>query len=52
MVAVENPVKLIDAHATIYTALGIAPDHANVTEGRPVYVTKDGKGQAVSALLS
>lgn len=52
MIAIEKPVKLMDAHATIYTAMGIAPDHANVVEGRPVYVTKDGKGQSVSALLA
>jgi arylsulfatase A-like enzyme len=52
MVAVEDPVKLIDAHATIYAALGIPPDHSYVTEGRPFYVTKDGKGRPVSALLA
>ncbi len=52
MVAVEDPVKLIDAHATIYAALGIPPDHSYVTEGRPFYVTKDGKGQPVTALLA
>lgn len=52
MVAVEDPVKLIDAHATIYTALGIGPKAANVTEGRPVYVTKDGKGRGVAGLLA
>lgn len=51
MIAVEDPVKLIDAHATIYHAMGIPPDHANVTEGRPVYVTKDGEGQVVEDLL-
>lgn len=51
MLAVENPVRLIDAHATLYTALGIAPDHSNVNEGRPVYVTKDGKGKAAATLL-
>lgn len=52
MVAVENPVKLIDAHATIFHALGIPPDTAFVTEGRPFYVTKDGKGHAVPGLLA
>lgn len=52
MLTIENPVKLIDAHATIYSALGIAPDTSHVTEGRPVYVTKDGKGVPVSALLA
>ncbi len=52
MLPVENPVKLEDVHATIYRALGIAADTHYVTEGRPFYVTKDGKGQAISALLS
>jgi hypothetical protein len=51
MKAVEDPVSLTDAHATIYTALGIRPDTSYVTEGRPFYVTKDGKGKAVEALL-
>jgi uncharacterized protein (DUF1501 family) len=52
MVPVENPVKLEDVHATIYKALGIAPDTAYVTEGRPFYVTKDGKGKPIDALLA
>ncbi len=52
MLAVEKPVKLDDVRATIYKALGIAADHAYVTEGRPVYVTKDGKGQAIDDLLA
>lgn len=52
MVAIENPVKLEDVHATIYQALGIPPDTSYVTEGRPFYVTKDGKGEPISALLA
>ena len=40
-----------DFHATLYRALGIAPDQAYLTETRPFYVTKDGKGRAVEALL-
>ncbi len=52
MIAVENPVALTDVHATIYQALGIAPDTNYVTEGRPFYVTKDGKGRAIDALLA
>jgi hypothetical protein len=51
MVPVESPVTLEDTHATIYHALGIAPDTAYVTEGRPFYVTKDGKGRPIEALL-
>jgi hypothetical protein len=52
MVAIENPVCLEDVHATIYRALGIAADTAYVTEGRPFYVTKDGKGRAIDGLLT
>jgi len=52
MVAVEKPVSLTDVHATIYHALGIPPDTAYVTEGRPFHVTKDGKGRPIDALLT
>jgi hypothetical protein len=52
MIAVENPVRLEDVHATIYRALGIPADTAYVTEGRPFYVTKDGKGRPIDALLA
>ncbi len=52
MIAVEHPVQLIDAHATIYTAMGISPQTSNIVEGRPVYVTKDGKGVVVAGLLA
>ena len=52
MLPEENPVCLEDTHATIYKALGIPADTAYVTEGRPFYVTKDGKGRAIDALLS
>jgi hypothetical protein len=52
MVPVENPVNLSDVHATVYKALGIPADASYVTEGRPFYVTKDGKGQPIDALLS
>src|SRR5580693_3647833 len=49
---VENPVTIEDLHATIYTAMGIAPDTAYDVEKRPFYVTKDGKGKAVTSLLA
>lgn len=52
MLPIENPVSLTDVHATIYRALGIPADTAYVTEGRPFYVTKDGKGKAIDALLA
>lgn len=52
MTPVENPVSLTDVHATIYHALGIAPDTAYLTEGRPFHVTKDGKGKPIAVLLA
>ena len=52
MVPVENPVRLEDVHATVYKALGIPADTSYVTEGRPFYVTKDGKGVPINGLLA
>ena len=49
---IENPVPVEDLHATIYHALGIPPTQSFVVEKRPVYVTKDGKGEAVKELFS
>jgi hypothetical protein len=51
-ITVENPVSMEDLHATIYHTLGIAPDLAYVSEKRPIYVTKDGKGKAIEAILT
>lgn len=50
--AVENPISVSDLHATIYTALGIAPDTAFEVERRPFYVTADGKGKPVRELFA
>ncbi len=47
----ENPLTVTDLHATIYHALGIAPQYGIETEQRPFYVTKDGLGVPVAALL-
>jgi len=47
----ENPVTIEDLHATLFTAMGIAPDTAYEIEQRPVYATRDGKGRAVEALF-
>jgi len=52
LIAVRNPVRLEDVHATIYQALGIAPDTNYVTEGRPFYVTKNGEGEPINGLLA
>jgi hypothetical protein len=49
---IENPVVMEDLHATIYHALGIGPDTSYVVERRPVYVTRDGKGQPIRALFA
>ncbi|MBS1859571.1 MAG: hypothetical protein JST11_29635, partial [Acidobacteria bacterium] len=45
-------VPVENLHATIYRAMGIAPDQAFVVEQRPVYVTKDGKGQPIAELFA
>jgi hypothetical protein len=49
---IENPVPVENLHATMYHALGIAPDQYFLSEKRPVYVTKDGKGKVVKELFS
>ena len=48
---IENPVPVEDLHATMYHALGIPPTHSFLVEKRPVYVTKDGKGQVIEQLF-
>ena len=44
---IENPVPVEDLHATIYHALGIPPTQSFVVEERPIYVTKDVKGNLI-----
>lgn len=48
---IENPVIMEDLHATLYHALGIAPDTSYVVERRPVYVTRDGEGRPILDLF-
>jgi len=48
---IDGALTIPDLHATIYHALGIAPDTAYVAEKRPVYVTKDGLGKPAMALF-
>lgn len=50
-VAIENPVSVMDLHATILTAMGISPKTAFDIEGRPFYPTEDGKGKPVTELF-
>lgn len=52
LVAIANPVSIEDLHATIMTAMGISPRTGYEIEGRPFYVTQDGKGQAVRELFA
>ena len=47
---VENPVPLVDFHATIHAALGIDPAEELMDSSRPVPITDGGK--AVSALFA
>ncbi len=49
---IENPVPMEDLHATMYQALGIAPDSYFVNEKRPVYVTRDGKGKVITDIYA
>jgi len=43
---------VMDLHATIMTAMGISPKTEFSVEGRPFYVTEDGKGRAVQELFA
>ena len=52
LVAVKNPVNIMDLHATIFTAMGISPKLAYDIEKRPFYATEDGKGKAVSEVFA
>ena len=52
LVAVENPVTITDLHATIMTAMGVSPKTQFDIEGRPFYVTQDGKGKSVNAIFA
>jgi hypothetical protein len=50
-VSVKHPVTIPDLHATLYRTLGIPADLSYEVESRPFYVTEDGKGKVVEALL-
>ncbi len=51
LMAIKNPVSIENLHATIMTAMGISPKTGFDIEGRPFYVTKDAKGEAVRDLF-
>lgn len=48
---ISDPVVIEDLHATIFRTLGISPRLAYEVEQRPFYVTRDGKGKPITALL-
>jgi hypothetical protein len=50
--AIENQVTIEDLHATMMTAMGISPRTGFDIEGRPFYVTEDGKGMPVMELFA
>jgi Protein of unknown function (DUF1501) len=52
LLAIKNPVSVMDLHATMLTAMGISPKTQFLIEGRPFYVTEDGRGAPVMELFS
>ncbi|MEM7012800.1 MAG: DUF1501 domain-containing protein [Verrucomicrobiota bacterium] len=51
LIAVEDPVTIMDLHATIFQAMGISPKTAFDVERRPFYATEDGHGKPVMELF-
>jgi len=51
LLAIENPIPVIDLHATLYTAMGVSPQTAFEVEKRPFYATQDGLGKPVMELF-
>jgi len=49
---IENPVSITDLHATIYQLMGVSPRYQLEIEQRPFYVTKDGKGKPIAAVMA
>ena len=49
---IKDPVTVADLHATIHHLLGVSPKYGVVTEERPFYVTKDGKGKPVTGVIA
>jgi hypothetical protein len=52
LLPLRNPIGVSDMHATILTAMGIAPDTSFLVEKRPFYVTEDGKGKPAMELFA
>ncbi|SVE19649.1 uncharacterized protein METZ01_LOCUS472503, partial [marine metagenome] len=47
-----NPVSITDLHATIARLMGISGRYNVEVERRPFYITKDGRGRAVSDVIA
>jgi hypothetical protein len=52
LMAIKDPVSVMDLHATILTAMVISPKTAFEVEKRAFYVTEDGKGKPVEAVYA
>lgn len=52
LVAIKDPVSVMDLHATIFTAMGIHPKTAYDVEKRPFYATEDGHGKPVMGIFA
>lgn len=50
--AVTDPVSIEDLHATLYTAMGISPQHCYEVDGTPFPVTRGGMGQPLREVLA
>jgi hypothetical protein len=50
--AVKDRVVIEDLHATLFHAMGISPRLAYEVEKRPFYVTRDGAGRVIGAVLA
>ena len=48
---IKDRVVIEDLHASIFHALGIAPNHAFEIEKRPFYITRDGLGKPIEPLF-
>jgi pimeloyl-ACP methyl ester carboxylesterase len=49
---VDKPVRMDDLHATMYRAMGMPADLEYEIEGRPFFITPDGKGEAIMELFA
>lgn len=50
--SLHSEVDIMALHATMYTLMGISPETSYEIERRPFYVTKDGLGKPVDALIA